>query len=55
MTDEDWAAEYLSLDIAAGVVDSLDDAVRHIRRWSTGHTEAIVTENQGAARSLWPR
>ena len=52
VTDEDWAAEYYSLDIAGGVVDSLDDAVRHIRRWSTGHTEAIVTENQTAARTF---
>lgn len=52
VTDEDWAAEYYSLDIAAGVVDSLDDAVRHIRQWSTGHTEAIVTENQSAARAF---
>jgi glutamate-5-semialdehyde dehydrogenase len=50
VTDEDWAAEYYSLDIAGGVVDSVDDAVAHIRRWSTGHTEAIVTENQSAAR-----
>jgi glutamate-5-semialdehyde dehydrogenase len=50
VTDEDWAAEYYSLDIAAGVVDDLDAAVSHIRRWSTGHTEAIVTENQTAAR-----
>jgi glutamate-5-semialdehyde dehydrogenase len=38
------------LDLAAGVVDSLDDALNHIRHWSTGHTEAIVTENQSAAR-----
>ncbi len=52
VTDEDWAAEYYSLDIAAGVVDSLDDAVAHIRRWSTGHTEAIVTEDQSAARAF---
>jgi glutamate-5-semialdehyde dehydrogenase len=50
VTDDDWAAEYYSLDIAGGVVDSLDAAVEHIRRWSTGHTEAIVTENQTAAR-----
>jgi glutamate-5-semialdehyde dehydrogenase len=50
VTDDDWAAEYYSLDIAAGVVDSLDDAITHIRRWSTGHTEAIVTENQTSAR-----
>jgi glutamate-5-semialdehyde dehydrogenase len=49
VTDEDWAAEYYSLDIAAGVVDSLDDAVAHIRRWSSGHTEAIVTDSVSAA------
>ena len=49
-TDEDWGAEYLSYDIAAAVVPSLDAAVEHIRRWSSGHTEAIVTTSQGAAR-----
>ncbi|MCF3181025.1 glutamate-5-semialdehyde dehydrogenase [Streptomyces polychromogenes] len=49
-TDEDWAAEYLSYDIAAAVVDSLDEAVAHIRRWTSGHTEAIVTTSQAAAR-----
>nr|WP_217195810.1 glutamate-5-semialdehyde dehydrogenase [Streptomyces buecherae] len=49
-TDEDWAAEYLSYDIAAGVVPSLDAAIAHIRRWSSGHTEAIVTTAQAAAR-----
>ena len=50
VTDEDWAAEFLSLDIAAGVVDSLDDAVAHIRRWGSGHTEAIVTRSLAHAR-----
>ncbi|QMU68160.1 glutamate-5-semialdehyde dehydrogenase [Streptacidiphilus sp. P02-A3a] len=50
VTAEDWETEYLSYDIAAGVVDSLDDAVAHIRRWSSGHTEAIVTGSQSAAR-----
>ncbi|PWI43058.1 glutamate-5-semialdehyde dehydrogenase [Streptomyces sp. ICBB 8177] len=49
-TDDDWAAEYLSYDIAAAVVPSLDAAVEHIRRWSSGHTEAIITRDQGAAR-----
>jgi glutamate-5-semialdehyde dehydrogenase len=49
-TDEDWAAEYLSLDLAVGVVDSLDDAVAHIRRWGSGHTEAIVTRDVAASR-----
>jgi glutamate-5-semialdehyde dehydrogenase len=50
VTDEDWAAEYLSLDIAAGVVDSLDEAVAHIRKWGSGHTEAIVTRSLPSAR-----
>jgi glutamate-5-semialdehyde dehydrogenase len=49
-TVDDWETEYLSYDIAAGVVDSLDAAVRHIRVWSSGHTEAIVTTSQAAAR-----
>jgi glutamate-5-semialdehyde dehydrogenase len=50
VTDDDWAAEYYSLDIAAGIVDSIDDALAHIRRWSSGHTEAIVTDSQTAAQ-----
>jgi len=50
VTDEDWAAEYLSLDLAVGVVDSLDEAVAHIRRWGSGHTEAIVTRDLDEAR-----
>ncbi|ESQ03149.1 glutamate-5-semialdehyde dehydrogenase [Streptomyces sp. CHA1] len=54
-TDEDWASEYLSYDLAAAVVDSLDDAVAHIRRWSSGHTEAIVTTSQAAARRFTQR
>ncbi|UNZ19358.1 glutamate-5-semialdehyde dehydrogenase [Streptomyces sp. 891-h] len=49
-TDEDWASEYLSYDIAAAVVPSLDAAVEHIRTWSSGHTEAIVTTDTAAAR-----
>lgn len=49
-TAEDWETEYLSYDIAAAVVDSLDAAVAHIRLWSSGHTEAIVTGSQTAAR-----
>ena len=54
-TDEDWAREYLSLDIAARVVDDVDDAIAHIRRWSTGHTEAIVTTNLVTARHFVAR
>jgi glutamate-5-semialdehyde dehydrogenase len=44
-TDEDWATEYLSLDLAVRVVDSLDEALDHIREWSSGHTEAIITQD----------
>ncbi|NYH82023.1 glutamate-5-semialdehyde dehydrogenase [Actinopolymorpha cephalotaxi] len=49
-TDTDWDTEYLSLDLAAAVVDSLEDACRHIRRHGSGHTEAIITRSQPAAR-----
>ena len=52
VTDDDWAAEYLSMDIAAGVVDSLQDAVTHIRTWGSGHTEAIVTRSLPAAQAF---
>jgi glutamate-5-semialdehyde dehydrogenase len=50
VTDDDWGCEYLSLDLAVGIVESLDEALVHIRRWGTGHTEAIVTRSQPAAR-----
>jgi glutamate-5-semialdehyde dehydrogenase len=49
-TDEDYATEYLSLDLSAAVVESLDAAVAHIRRYGSGHSEAIVTQSQPAAR-----
>ncbi|MFK0400834.1 glutamate-5-semialdehyde dehydrogenase [Microbacterium sp. NPDC090225] len=52
-TDEDWATEYLSLDIAIKVVDDLDEALAHIRRYSTGHTESIITtDTRNAERFL---
>jgi glutamate-5-semialdehyde dehydrogenase len=44
-TDEDWATEYMDLDMAVAMVDSIEDALEHIRTWSTGHTEAIVTNS----------
>jgi glutamate-5-semialdehyde dehydrogenase len=49
-TEVDWETEYLSADISVAVVDSLDDALDHIRRYGTGHTEAIVTESVTASR-----
>ena len=48
VTDLDWAEEYLSLDMAVGVVADLDAAIAHIARWSSGHTEAIVTDSVSA-------
>jgi len=47
--ERDFAEEYLSLDIAVAIMDSLDDALQHIRRYSTGHSETIITESQRAA------
>jgi len=49
-TDDDWAAEYLSLDLAVRVVDDLDGALDHIRRYSTHHTESIITDDTAAAQ-----
>ena len=43
--DTDWGDEYLSMDIAAKVVDGVEGAIEHIARWTTGHTEAIATSN----------
>ncbi|NTW41749.1 MAG: glutamate-5-semialdehyde dehydrogenase, partial [Cellulomonadaceae bacterium] len=48
-TDVDWATEYLSLDLAVRVVDDIDEAIEHIRAWTSGHTEAIVTRDLAAS------
>jgi len=49
-TDEDHAREYLSLDMSVAVVADVEGAIRHVRRFSSGHTEAIVTRDQATAR-----
>jgi glutamate-5-semialdehyde dehydrogenase len=49
-TDDDWGREYLSLDISAAVVPDLEAAIEHIHRHSSGHSDAIVTADQSAAR-----
>jgi glutamate-5-semialdehyde dehydrogenase len=51
-TDEDWVTEYNSLDMAVAVVDSVDEAIGHIRRWGSGHTEAIVTRSLAASQAF---
>ena len=48
-TDEDWGKEFLSLTAAIKVVDSLDEALEHIERYGSGHSEAIITEDYSAA------
>ena len=48
-SDDDYATEYLGLEISARVVDSLDEAIEHIRHFSSHHTEAIVTRDLEAA------
>ncbi len=49
-TEEDWQAEYLELILACRVVDDLDAAIDHINRYSSLHTEAIVTSDYGHAQ-----
>jgi glutamate-5-semialdehyde dehydrogenase len=51
-TEEDWGTEYLALEIAVGVVDSTEEAIEHINRYGSGHSEAIVTADAGAARAF---
>jgi len=48
-TEEDWSTEYLDAIIAAKVVDGVTDAIDHIERYGSHHTDAIVTEDQAAA------
>ena len=48
-TEEDWASEFLDLTLAVGVVESIDEAIDHIARNSSGHSEAIVTRSLEAA------
>ena len=51
-TEEDWATEYLAPMLAIRVVDSLEEAIAHIARYGSGHSEAIVTRDTDAARAF---
>lgn len=51
-TEDDWYAEYLDYKIAVKVVDSIDDAISHIAKYSTDHSESIITENYSAAEKF---
>jgi glutamate-5-semialdehyde dehydrogenase len=48
-TEQDWSTEYSDLILSVRIVDSIDDAIEHIHRYGSGHTEAIVTEDREAA------
>ncbi len=48
-SESDWASEFLDLKLAVGVVDSLEDAIDHVNRYGSGHSEAIVTGSDRAA------
>ncbi len=49
-TEEDWGREYLDYILSCRVVDSLDEAIAHINRYSTGHSEAIITRDYESAQ-----
>ena len=51
-TEADWAQEFLALVLAVRVVDSADEAIEHVNRYGSGHSEAIVTRDTGAARAF---
>jgi glutamate-5-semialdehyde dehydrogenase len=51
-SEEDWATEYLALTLAVRVVESLDEAIEHIARYGSGHSEAIVTRDAASARAF---
>ncbi|HEW91606.1 MAG TPA: glutamate-5-semialdehyde dehydrogenase [Thermotogaceae bacterium] len=51
-TEEDWRMEYLDLIIAIKIVDSVDEAIEHINKYSTTHSEAILTENYSNAKKF---
>lgn len=51
-TEEDWGREYLDYKISAKVVSSVDEAIAHINKYNTGHSEAIITENYSNAEKF---
>jgi len=54
-TEEDWHTEYLDKILSIKVVDNLEDAIEHIEKYGSGHSDAIVTENYSAAEEFLNR
>jgi glutamate-5-semialdehyde dehydrogenase len=55
VTEADWGMEYLDMKIAAKVVENIDEALAHIRRYGSSHTDAILTEDDAAAAHFFTR
>ena len=51
-TEEDWSTEYLDLILSVKIVDDLDEAIRHINHYGSGHSDAIITTNEDRARKF---
>lgn len=51
-SEEDWGREYMQLDLAVRMVGSVEEALQHIRRWSTGHSEAIITNDLASSEEF---
>ena len=54
-TEDDWGTEYLDMKIAVKIVENIDEAIDHIRRYGSSHTEAILTEDDAAAAHFFSR
>lgn len=54
-TEEDWGQEYLDLKIGVKIVDTLDEAIEHINRYNSGHSDAIITKSYDAAQRFLDR
>ena len=54
-TEQDWSTEYNDLILSVRVVDGLDDAIAHINRYGSGHTDAIITDDESVAREFMVR
>ncbi len=54
-TQEDWGTEYLDMKIAAKVIDSVDEAIAHIRQYGSNHTDCVLTEDDAVAERFFTR
>ncbi|ATO56962.1 glutamate-5-semialdehyde dehydrogenase [Bartonella sp. 1-1C] len=53
--EEDWSCEYLDAILSAKTVDGIEGAIAHIQRYSSGHTESIISEDMGVVKMFFDR